>query len=100
MSLIDRLLLVGYWFEALYVRIRLLFGLKKNTNPIPKGPYCYEYTGYRWLRVDGRAIRETRCCPYFRSTKLTGGIACTYLGVYGFDICLYDQCKICGENEE
>ena len=30
----------------------------------------------------------------------TGGIACTYIGYYGFDPCLYDECKICGQNEE
>jgi hypothetical protein len=27
-------------------------------------------------------------------------VACIYVGFYGFDFCLYDQCKICGVNDE
>jgi hypothetical protein len=27
-------------------------------------------------------------------------VACIYVGFYGFDFCLYDQCKICGINDE
>jgi len=41
-----------------------------------------------------------KTCKYYRSTPKTKGIACTYTGYYGFDFGLYDQCKICGENDE
>lgn len=65
--------------------------------------YCYEY-------VD-RTEKEpadgywTKPFKYYRSTPKTKGIACTYVGHIGFDVCLYDQCKICGvkdslENED
>jgi hypothetical protein len=46
-------------------------------------------------RGDGYPVRE---CKYYRMTPSTKGIACIYIGYYGFDPCLYDACKICGEN--
>ena len=36
-------------------------------------------------------------CKYYRYIDKKGNRACTYTGFIGFDACLYDQCKICGE---
>lgn len=79
------LLSIKYWLEVKFTQLLYLFGYKKSTSPIPKGYYCY-----------GREKEETKACPYYRWTKKTQGTACTYLPFYGFDVCLFDQCKICG----
>ena len=96
----DRMLLIWYWVEVKYAQLLCLFGVRRSTKPIPKGVYCYEYTGHQWTNTKGETINETRCCPYFRWTKTTKGVACIYSPFYGFDFCLYDQCKICGEKDD
>ena len=96
----DRLKLIWYYIETRFVLLYLFFGFKRNDKVIPKGMYCY-------IIDEERNIKEPckdgsywiKKCPYYRSTGKTGGIACTYDGFFGFDLCLYDQCKICGINK-
>jgi len=61
--------------------------------------YCYEHDVERNIKepINGYWIKP---CKYYRSTNKSKGVACTYVGYFGFDVLLYDQCKICGENEE
>ena len=92
----NSILSLWYFIEALFNRIRILFGYKFDKKCIPKGRYCYE------LENNGKDHPLVCCyikkvCRYYRSNK-HGGIACMYLGFYGFDLCLYDQCKICDVN--
>lgn len=93
--------LFQYYVEAKFYKILNRFGLKRDTTVIPCGSYCYSLDnelnanepcgdGGYWIKT----------CKYYRSTAKTKGIACTYIGYFGFDPCLYDQCKICGENED
>ena len=95
-----KLKLFWYYTESSYVSFLRIFGFKPNTSVIPHGKYCYVIDveknkkepcsdGSLWISV----------CKYFRGTNKTGGIACTYLGFYGFDPCLYDSCKVCGVND-
>ncbi len=97
----DNIKLIWYWIETVYALVQRFFGYKKDASKIPKGAYCYvideERNKKEPLADGGRWIKT---CPYFRSTKKTGGIACTYLGFFGFDCLLYDQCKICEVNEK
>lgn len=91
----DKLKIVKYYLEILWCKLALFFGVEKDTGPIPEGPYCYTFDEERNKKepIDGYWIKT---CKYYRSTKTTGGIACTYVGYFGFDFGLYDQCKICG----
>ena len=94
----NRLKLLWYYTETRYVKLLRLFGIRRNNSVIPKGRYCYVRDDERNAKVpinDGYWIKT---CKYYRSAPNTGGVACTYIGFYGFDFCLYDQCKICGEN--
>lgn len=93
--------LFWYYLETRYTKVLRYFNIRKDESIIPKGIYCYEYDeerndkepcklGSYWIKP----------CKYYRSTPETRGIACTYTGFYGHDCCLYDQCKICGVNDE
>lgn len=96
-----RIILTWYCIEAAYARIMRLFGFRKDSSIIPNGMYCYEIDEDKNKNVP----RENggywiKTCKYHRSTNKTGGVACTYVGYFGFDLCLYDQCKICGKNKD
>lgn len=93
--------LLWYYIETRFTKVLNFFGVKKDISLIPDGLYCYTFDyeknknepckdGGYWIKT----------CKYYRSTSETKGIACTYEGYYGFDLCLYDQCKICGVNNE
>ena len=96
-----KLRLTWYWIETKYVKLLRLFGVVLSTDVIPNGMYCYEYDEEKNKRapLDGTEY-WVKTCPYYRSTPETKGIACTYSEHFGFDPCLYDQCKICGEKED
>lgn len=83
-----KLRLLWYYAETRYVKLLRIFGVSRSVSVIPKGQYCYVLDEERYTT-----------CKYYRSTQKTGGVACTYTGFFGFDVCLYDQCKICGEND-
>lgn len=92
--------LTWYYIETRYTKILNLFGIKKDISIIPHGLYCYAWDYEKNKKqscTDGYWIKT---CKYYRSTLETKGIACTYEGYYGFDPCLYDQCKICSINDE
>lgn len=91
--------LIWYYVETRYTKLLNFFNFKKDSLIIPKGMYCYEYDEERNIKdpsYDGGYWIKT--CKYYRSTS-RGGVACTFTGYFGFDPCLYDQCKICSENE-
>lgn len=68
------------YIECLLSRICSKLGFTYKKEPIPDGVYCYD--------------RDGNACKYFRITKEKAG--CTYLGYFGDDLLLTDQCKICG----
>ena len=89
------------WFgiEIGFSNIQQFFGYDKDTSKIAEGVYCNTHDIERNKKepsTNGSIWIKT--CPYYRWTKRTKGIACTYVGFMGFDFGLYDQCKICGEN--
>jgi hypothetical protein len=95
----DKIKLLLYYTETRYVKLLRKLGFKSDVLDIPIGQYCYVVdvarntnepcsNGEYWIKT----------CKYYRSTTSSGGIACTYIGHYGFDPCLRDQCKICGKN--
>ena len=86
-----KFILLWFYIETRYEKLLQLFRIKRNDLIIPKGMYCYE-----WINKQG----YNKTCKYYRSTEETKGIECTYTGHYGFDVCLYDRCKICGVNDE
>ena len=95
----DRILLIWYWLEVKYAQLLYLFGVVRSALPIPEGMYCYEYDDERnATKADNDYGYYIKPCKYYRSTPKTKGVACTYMGYFGFDPCLYDQCKICSEN--
>lgn len=91
--------LMGYWVEAKMSRLLLMFGVVFDIKNIPEGMYCYTIDEERNKKEPTNGY-WTKPCPYYRSTHKTGGRACTYLGYYGWDACLYDQCKICGIKDD
>ena len=96
-----KLKLLWYYAETRYAKLLCIFGVRRSASIIPKGQYCYVWDEERNINepcTDGGYWIKT--CKYYRSTLKTGGVACTYTGFFGFDFCLYDQCKICGENDE
>lgn len=96
----DKIKLCWYYLETRYTKLLMLFGYLKSSDPIPTNtPYCYLWDDEKNKQepIDGYWIKT---CKYYRSTPKTRGIACTYVGYFGFDLCLYDQCKICGVNED
>ena len=90
--------LFWYYIEILFSRLITWFGFKHNDKVIPKGYYCYEIDHERNLKEGTEFGYYIKPCKYYRSTTKTGGIACIYLGYFGFDPGLYDQCKLCGKN--
>jgi len=95
----DRILLVWYYVEVKYSQLLRLFGVRRSTLHIPEGMYCYDYDEERNATKDPDDVGYyVKTCKYYRSTYKTKGVACTYIGYYGFDPCLYDQCKMCSEN--
>lgn len=97
----QRIILASYYIEAMCSRLLRMFGVRRNVSAIPDGQYCYiidkERNEKEPIKNGGYWIKP---CRYYRGTKKTGGVACIYVGFYGFDFCLYDQCKICGVNDE
>lgn len=87
---------IGYWIEVQWSNLQRFFGKTKDTSVIPKGPYCYVPDDEKNEKepIDGTWIKT---CMYYRSMK-DYSAACTYVGFIGFDFCLGDQCKICGQN--
>lgn len=87
-----------YYIEVLFTKVQRYFGIRKDTSVIPEGMYCYTWDNERELREPhtngGYWIKP---CKYYRSMKGMNA-ACTYIGFIGFDFCLGDQCKMCGEN--
>lgn len=91
--------IIAVFFEVIFARILLFFGIEKNKEPIPKNtPYCYVIDHERNEKepIDGYWIKP---CKYYRRLK-NGNSACTYIGFMGFDVCHNDQCKICGVKDE
>lgn len=93
----NTLLNIIYYLETRYTKLLRLFNIRKDTTVIPKGMYCYVYDDEKNENKEPFSY-WIKTCKYYRSND-NGGIACTYVGFYGFDFCLYDQCKICGKNE-
>ena len=101
MNVKNAIKLLWYYIETRYAKLLHVLGISRNTSIIPKGVYCYardEKNSNKWHFDNG--IYPIKVCKYYRSTSKNGGIACTYKGFFGFDPCLYDQCKICGKNDE
>lgn len=86
-----------YYIEVYFSKFKNLLKIKKDKTIIPEGMYCYTLDEERQKIepcLNGYWIKP---CKYYRSMK--GNYAgCTYVGYIGWDICLGDQCKICGEN--
>jgi len=89
-----------YWIEVQFIKMIRFFGINGDESKIPNGFYCYDYDEKRNTEDPCDEGYWIKTCKYFRSIKGRGGVACTYIPYYGFDFCLYDQCKICGENKE
>jgi hypothetical protein len=93
-----KLKILWYYIETRYANLLILLGFKRDTSVIPKGQYCSVLDEERNMKepcTNGSHYIKT--CKYYRGTSKTGGIACIYTGFFGFDVCLYDQCKICGK---
>lgn len=89
--------IIWYYIEIYFIKLILLFGIKRNTSVIPEGLYCY--TPIESPTKDNNYIYKIKPCKYYR--HITKNIkSCTYEGFVGFDFCLYDQCKICGEKDD
>ena len=84
-----------YWIEVQYTKI----GIKKSSEPIPEGMYCYRHDGRRGVNKKGIPWYGIKTCKYYRSMRGSNA-GCTYVGFIGFEPCLGDQCKICGEKED
>ncbi len=91
MNVKNAIKLLWYYIETRYAKLLHVLGISRNASIIPKGVYCY---------VRDEKNNNIKVCKYYRSTPKNGGIACIYKGFFGFDPCLYDQCKICGKNDE
>ncbi len=76
------------YIEIAIAKLMNLF-IKKDTAPIPDGLYCYKWLGKEKVKM----------CKYYRFVGKEKH-ACTYVGFIGWDPCLSDQCKICGENDD
>ena len=60
--------------------------------------YCYVFDEEREKREPHTNVGYwIKPCKYYRSMKRYKA-GCTYVGYIGWDDCLGDQCKICGEN--
>lgn len=87
---------VSVFFEILYSRACIFLKINKDATVIPEGHYCYviDEEKNKLEPIDGYWIKT---CKYYRSIG-NGYAGCTYCGYIGWDICLSDQCKMCGEN--
>lgn len=88
-----------YHIEVLFTKIQRLFNIRKDSSVIPVGYYCYvnDEEKNKAEPIDGIWIKP---CKYYRKMRRQLDAGCTYVGLIGFDACLGDQCKICGENED
>lgn len=86
-----------YYIEVGYAKIMRKIGIRKSIKFIPVGHYCYTIDEDRNKTepINGYWIKP---CKYYRSMKHQMDAGCTYVGFIGFDPCLGDQCKMCGEN--
>ena len=64
-----------------------------NEGDIPHGPYCYKFL----YVIPGMIGYRVSLCPYWKEENGVG--FCEYLNDRE-DICIDDQVKICGINEE
>lgn len=88
-----------YFIEVKYTRIERYFGKRKDKSVIPEGMYCYTWDEEREIRQPhNNGGFWIKSCKYYRSMKGQCDAGCTYVGFMGFDPCLGDQCKICGQN--
>lgn len=88
-----------YFIEVCWVKLLLVFNIWKDISPILCGMYCYVIDKEKNEKEpikDGSWIKN---CKYYRYLKKQYA-ACTYLGFIGWDPCLGDQCKLCGEKYE
>lgn len=87
--------IVWCYVEVLYGKLLSLLRIKRDVTVIPHGPYCYS--------ADMANMKDgwfaTKPCKYYRYVNKEKS-ACTYVGYVGWDPCLSDQCKICGENND
>lgn len=68
-----------------------------NESVIPYGDYCYSIE--KVCKDNGHIY--IKMCPYYHWVNDEHDIIrCDYLDFNGFDACLYDQCKICGINDD
>ncbi len=71
------------WYKVLRLFNRIDSSvIPQNTN------YCYQGISETY---DGRKVRF---CKYYKRLKNDNSV-CYFVGFKGFDVCLYDQCKIC-----
>lgn len=86
------------YVEILFTKIQRLFNVRKDSSVIPPGPYCYVIDEEKndLEPIDGIWVKV---CKYYRSMRRQCYAGCTYVGFIGFDLCLGDQCKMCGKNE-
>jgi hypothetical protein len=99
MNIKNKLKSVWYVIETRFTKLQLLFGITKDESVIPNGMYCYEIDKERNLTEPTAGV-WIKTCKYYRGLSNRGGIACTYVGFYGFDSSLYDRCKICAIKEK
>jgi hypothetical protein len=91
--------ILWYFIEIYSGKLLNLLNIRKDTSVIPKGPYCYVIDEERNKKEPITDGYWTKNCKYYRSMRGQCNAGCTYVGFIGWDICLGDQCKICGENE-
>ena len=96
---LKKVCLLVVYVEVAYARILCLLRINKSTSPIPEGLYCYVWDEEKNKKEPINGY-WTKPCKYYRSLKRQCFAGCTYVGFIGWDVCLGDQCKICGEKEE
>lgn len=84
------------YIEVAFSAVMQLFGKFKPTSVIPEGMYCYTFNGDDGYTETGLPYHGADICKYYRKNECVS--ACTYVGFAGWDVCLSDQCKICGTN--
>ncbi len=90
---------IWYYIEIGFTKILNILKITKDASVIPYGMYCYKFDGRTGIDERGYTWHGTKTCKYYRHTK-NGRAGCTFVGYIGYDACLTDQCKICGENNE
>lgn len=89
-----------YWLEIVFYKTMRIFGKRQREDVIPIGLYCYDIDQEKNKRVPLEVGFWIKMCPYYRGRQNVYPNACTYTGFVGFDVGLYDQCKICGVTTE